>query len=72
MDTAGARDASGQDVAARVPANVRAMCHAVVSEMHLEIGKHNLRADARGEDDIYETVPAICLGVVQTSLALTL
>jgi hypothetical protein len=31
--------------------------------MFIEIRKHNLRKD--GEDDIYETVPAICLGVVQ-------
>ena len=31
--------------------------------MHIEVLKHNLKKD--GEDDVYETVPAICLGVVQ-------
>lgn len=39
------------------------MCRAVVREMHVEIHKHKLRKD--GEDDIYETVPAICLAIVQ-------
>ncbi|KAL1510565.1 hypothetical protein AB1Y20_006866 [Prymnesium parvum] len=41
----------------------RELCHAVVTEMHTEIHKHSLRR--HGEDDIYETVPAICLAVVQ-------
>ena len=40
-----------------------AMCQAVVREMHIEIHKHSLRKN--GEDDIYETVPAICLAIVQ-------
>jgi hypothetical protein len=40
-----------------------AMCRAVVREMHIEIHKHKLRKN--GEDDIYETVPAICLAIVQ-------
>jgi hypothetical protein len=40
-----------------------AMCNAVIDEMHGEILKHDLKKD--GEDDVYETVPAICLGVVQ-------
>jgi hypothetical protein len=39
------------------------LCRAIVSEMHTEIHKHSLRKD--GEDDIYETVPAICLAIVQ-------
>ena len=39
------------------------MCHAVVKEMHIEIHKHKLRK--KGEDDIYETVPAICMAIVQ-------
>ena len=38
------------------------MCRAVVREMHIEIHKHKLRKN--GEDDIYETVPAICLAIV--------
>ena len=40
-----------------------AMCRGVVREMHTEIHKHSLRKN--GEDDIYETVPAICLAIVQ-------
>ena len=40
-----------------------AMCRAVIREMHIEIHKHSLRKN--GEDDIYETVPAICLAIVQ-------
>jgi hypothetical protein len=40
-----------------------AMCQAIIAEMHGEIHKHDLKKD--GEDDVYETVPAICLGVVQ-------
>jgi hypothetical protein len=40
-----------------------AMCRAVVTEMHIEIHKHKLRKN--GEDDIYDTVPAICLAIVQ-------
>ena len=40
-----------------------AMCRAVVREMHIEIHKHSLRKN--GEDDIYETVPAICMAIVQ-------
>ena len=39
------------------------MCHAVIRELHIEIHKHSLRKN--GEDDIYETVPAICLAIVQ-------
>ena len=39
------------------------LCNAVISEMHIEIHKHSLRKS--GEDDIYETVPAICLAIVQ-------
>eukprot|EP01062_Namystynia_karyoxenos_P080074 TRINITY_DN8567_c0_g1_i6.p1 TRINITY_DN8567_c0_g1~~TRINITY_DN8567_c0_g1_i6.p1 ORF type:complete len:425 (+),score=165.90 TRINITY_DN8567_c0_g1_i6:82-1356(+) len=40
------------------------MCKAVISEMHAEVLKHNLRKD--GEDEIFETAGmAICLGVVQ-------
>lgn len=39
------------------------MCRGVVREMHTEIHKHSLRKN--GEDDIYETVPAICLAIVQ-------
>jgi len=39
------------------------MCRAIVREMHVEIHKHNLKKN--GEDDIYETVPAICLAIVQ-------
>ena len=39
------------------------MCHAVIREMHIEIHKHKLRKN--GEDDIYETVPAICLAILQ-------
>lgn len=39
------------------------LCRAVVSEIHSEIHRHALRKD--GEDDIYETVPAICLAIVQ-------
>ena len=46
-----------------IRANTGAMCHAMIDEMHIEILKHNLRKT--GEDDIFETVPAICLGVVQ-------
>jgi hypothetical protein len=46
-----------------IRANTGAMCRAMINEMHIEILKHNLRQ--AGEDDIYETVPAICLGVVQ-------
>ena len=40
-----------------------AMCRAVVREMHTEIHKHSLTK--AGEDDVYETVPAICLAIVQ-------
>ena len=40
-----------------------AMCRAVVREMHIEIHKHSLRKN--GEDDIYDTVPAICMAIVQ-------
>ena len=40
-----------------------AMCRGVVREMHTEIHKHSLKKN--GEDDIYETVPAICLAIVQ-------
>eukprot|EP00756_Hemistasia_phaeocysticola_P060162 Hpha_TRINITY_DN3787_c0_g1::TRINITY_DN3787_c0_g1_i1::g.23885::m.23885 len=40
------------------------MCKAVISEMHTEITKHDLRKG--GEEDIFETAGmAICLGVVQ-------
>ena len=39
------------------------MCRGVIREMHTEIHKHSLRKN--GEDDIYETVPAICLAIVQ-------
>ena len=39
------------------------LCVAVVREMHTEIHKHALRKN--GEDDIYETVPAICIAIVQ-------
>jgi hypothetical protein len=39
------------------------MCRAIVREMYIEIHKHSLRKN--GEDDIYETVPAICLAIVQ-------
>ena len=39
------------------------MCRAVISEMHIEIHKHSLRKN--GEEDIYETVPAICLAIIQ-------
>ena len=39
------------------------MCRAVIREMHIEIHKHQLKKN--GEDDIYETVPAICLAIVQ-------
>ena len=39
------------------------LCHAIIHEMHIEIHKHSLRKD--GEDDIYETVGAICLAIVQ-------
>ena len=39
------------------------MCRAIVREMHIEIHKHKLRKN--GEDDIYDTVPAICLAIVQ-------
>ena len=46
-----------------VASSRRKMCEAIVAEMHIEILKHNLKKD--GEDDVYETVPAICLGVVQ-------
>ena len=49
-------DAALADV--RVP-----MCRAVIREMHIEIHKHALRKN--GEDDIYETVPAICLAIIQ-------
>ena len=41
----------------------RQLCNAMVTEMHTEIHKHSLKKD--GEDDIYETVPAICLAIVQ-------
>ena len=41
----------------------RPMCEAIVDEMHIEIAKHTLRKD--GEDDVWETVPAICLAIVQ-------
>ena len=51
--------------AAQVASNQLELCRAVVHEMHVEIHKHNLRDDAKGEDDIFETVPAICLSVVQ-------
>ena len=40
-----------------------AMCRGVVREMHTEIHKHSLKKN--GEDDIFETVPAICLAIVQ-------
>ena len=53
--TAGSSEALG---AIRVP-----MCAAVIREMHGEIHKHRLRK--HGEDEIYETVPAICLAIVQ-------
>lgn len=36
---------------------------AIVREMHIEIHKHSLRK--HGEDDVWETVPAICLAIVQ-------
>ena len=39
------------------------LCHAIIEEMHTEIHKHSLKKD--GEDDIFETVPAICLAIVQ-------
>ena len=39
------------------------MCRAIVREMHIEIHKHKLRKN--GEDDIYDTVPAICMAIVQ-------
>eukprot|EP00936_MAST-01D_sp_MAST-1D-sp1_P000212 g212.t1 len=51
--------------AAQVASNQLALCRAVVHEMHVEIHKHNLRDEAKGEDDIFDTVPAICLSVVQ-------
>ena len=51
--------------AAQVASNQLELCRAVVHEMHVEIHKHNLRDDAKGEDDIFVTVPAICLSVVQ-------
>ena len=38
------------------------LCHAIVSEMHAEIHRHSLKKN--GEDDIFETVPAICLAIV--------
>jgi hypothetical protein len=46
-----------------IKASQHSMCKAIISEMFIEIRKHDLRKD--GEDDIFETVPAICLGVVQ-------
>lgn len=51
-------DAHAAFAATRVP-----MCQAIVQEMYTEIHKHSLRKN--GEDDIYETVPAICLAIVQ-------
>ena len=39
------------------------LCHALIEEMHAEIHKHTLKKN--GEDDVYETVPAICLAIVQ-------
>ena len=51
-------DAHAAFAATRVP-----MCRAVIQEMYTEIHKHSLRKN--GEDDIYETVPAICLAIVQ-------
>ena len=56
--SSGTADSSEALAAIRVP-----MCAAVIREMHGEIHKHGLRKD--GEDDIYETVPAICLAIVQ-------
>ena len=51
-------DAHAAFAATRVP-----MCKAIIQEMYTEIHKHSLRKN--GEDDIYETVPAICLAIVQ-------
>lgn len=51
------------DASAALRHTRRDLCHAIVAEMHTEIHKHSLRKD--GEDDIYETVPAICLAIVQ-------
>ena len=39
------------------------MCEATIREMHIEIHKHKLKKN--GEDDIYDTVPAICLAILQ-------
>ena len=55
--------ALSRDETAAIGQTRGAMCRAVVREMHTEIHKHSLKKN--GEDDIYETVPAICLAIVQ-------
>ena len=55
--------ALSRDEHAAISATRDAMCRGVIREMHTEIHKHSLRKN--GEDDIYETVPAICLAIVQ-------
>lgn len=39
------------------------LCQAIVHELHVEIRKFDMRQ--RGEEDIYDTVPAICLALVR-------
>jgi hypothetical protein len=60
---ASAVGAQPKDEQAVIKSSCQTMCDAVVSEMVIEIYKHDLKA--RGEEEIYETVPAICLAIVQ-------
>ena len=53
----------GDELSDAIAATRRSLCGAFIHEMHIEIHKFSLRK--QGEDEIYESVPAMCLAIMQ-------